>query len=169
MTRPSTVRPLRRIRFLAAALAAAAMTTISCAQVTLLNVSYDPTRELYQDLNGAFAKQWNAKTNETVTIKQSHGGSGKQARSVIDGLDADVVTLARAANGVAAKVSRIHAFGTSARGGLQAQHLTDATVAPQYFEVELSRQDFEALELTEGRPVLLVPSKLRSFDLAKAA
>ena len=62
--------------------------------VSLLNVSYDPTRELYQDFNTAFAKYWKAKTGETVTIKQSHGGSGKQARSVIDGLEADVVTLA---------------------------------------------------------------------------
>lgn len=79
------------------------------------------------------------------------------------------LTSARAAQGVAAKVSRIHAFGTSAHVELQAQHLTDATAAPQYFEVELTRQDFEALELTEGRPVQLVPSKLRSFDLAKAA
>ncbi|GAA5164559.1 sulfate ABC transporter substrate-binding protein [Viridibacterium curvum] len=66
------------------------------AQVTLLNVSYDPTRELYEDFNKAFAAQWNAKTGETVTIKQSHGGSGKQARAVIDGLDADVATLALA-------------------------------------------------------------------------
>ena len=66
------------------------------ADVALLNVSYDPTRELYQDVNAAFAKQWKAATGETVTIRQSHGGSGKQARSVIDGLDADVVTLALA-------------------------------------------------------------------------
>jgi sulfate transport system substrate-binding protein len=66
------------------------------AQMTLLNVSYDPTRELYQDFNAAFAKQWKDKTGESVTIKQSHGGSGKQARSVIDGLEADVVTLALA-------------------------------------------------------------------------
>jgi len=63
------------------------------ADVNLLNVSYDPTRELYQDINTAFAKQWKAKTGDNVTIKQSHGGSGKQARTVIDGLDADVVTL----------------------------------------------------------------------------
>lgn len=63
---------------------------------TLLNVSYDPTRELYQEFNVAFAKFWQAKNNETVTIRQSHGGSGKQARSVIDGLEADVVTLALA-------------------------------------------------------------------------
>ena len=62
--------------------------------VTLLNVSYDPTRELYQEVNAAFAKQWKAKTGQTVTIRQSHGGSGKQARSVIDGLEADVMTLA---------------------------------------------------------------------------
>ena len=64
------------------------------ADTTLLNVSYDPTRELYQDYNAAFAKYWKGKTGETVAINQSHGGSGKQARAVIDGLDADVVTLA---------------------------------------------------------------------------
>lgn len=64
--------------------------------VKLLNVSYDPTRELYQDINAAFAKQWKAKTGVDVTINQSHGGSGKQARSVLDGLEADVVTLALA-------------------------------------------------------------------------
>jgi sulfate/thiosulfate transport system substrate-binding protein len=66
------------------------------ADVTLLNVSYDPTRELYQEINTAFAKHWKAKTGEKVTVQQSHGGSGKQARSVIDGLQADVVTLALA-------------------------------------------------------------------------
>jgi sulfate transport system substrate-binding protein len=66
------------------------------ADYTLLNVSYDPTRELYQQFNPAFAKHWQAKNNDKVTIRQSHGGSGKQARSVIDGLDADVVTLALA-------------------------------------------------------------------------
>jgi sulfate/thiosulfate-binding protein len=64
--------------------------------VTLLNVSYDPTRELYQDYNTAFARYWKAKTGQTVAIQQSHGGSGAQARSVIDGLQADVVTLALA-------------------------------------------------------------------------
>ena len=63
---------------------------------TLLNVSYDPTRELYQEFNAAFAKHWKDKTGETVTIKQSHGGAAKQARAVIDGLEADVVTLALA-------------------------------------------------------------------------
>ncbi len=66
------------------------------AERTLLNVSYDPTRELYQEFNESFIKQWQAKTNEKVAVKQSHGGSGKQARSVIDGLEADVVTLALA-------------------------------------------------------------------------
>lgn len=64
------------------------------AATTLLNVSYDPTRELYRDYNAAFARHWKQKTGETVTIRQSHGGSGKQARAVIDGLPADVVTLA---------------------------------------------------------------------------
>lgn len=57
--------------------------------VTLLNVSYDPTRELYQEYNTAFAKYWQAKTGDKVEVKQSHGGSGKQVRSIIDGLDAD--------------------------------------------------------------------------------
>ena len=83
-----------RIVALAATLAAGS----ALADVTLLNVSYDPTRELYQDFNAAFAKQWQAKTGEKVVIKQSHGGSGKQARMVIDGLDADVVTLALASD-----------------------------------------------------------------------
>ncbi|MDQ0455175.1 sulfate ABC transporter substrate-binding protein [Rhizobium paknamense] len=64
------------------------------ADTKLLNVSYDPTREFYKAYNAAFAKHWKTETGETVTIQQSHGGSGKQARSVIDGLDADVVTLA---------------------------------------------------------------------------
>ena len=70
--------------------------TSSAKEITLLNASYDPTRELYQDYNAAFAKYWEGKTGEKITIQQSHGGSGKQARSVIDGLKADVVTLALA-------------------------------------------------------------------------
>ncbi len=64
--------------------------------ITLLNVSYDPTREFYKEFNDAFAKEWLAKTGDNVTVKMSHGGSGKQARAVIDGLEADVVTLALA-------------------------------------------------------------------------
>jgi len=71
---------------------------VRAAEVTLLNVSYDPTRELYVDYNAAFAKYWKAKTGTDVKVNQSHGGSGKQARSVIDGLAADVVTLALAAD-----------------------------------------------------------------------
>jgi len=82
--------------FLFASLAAAATVLASAKSVELLNVSYDPTREFYVEFNQAFATQWKAKTGDTVTIKQSHGGSGKQARSVIDGLPADVVTLALA-------------------------------------------------------------------------
>ncbi|WP_374485710.1 sulfate ABC transporter substrate-binding protein [Zoogloea sp.] len=74
------------------------LSSLAHADVTLLNVSYDPTRELYQDYNAAFAKYWKAKNKEDVTVKASHGGSGKQARSVIDGLEADVVTLALAAD-----------------------------------------------------------------------
>jgi len=86
-------------RSLLAALLAAGLLSAAAAapaQVKLLNVSYDPTRELYQEFNASFAKAWLAKTKQTVTIQQSHGGSGKQARSVIDGLEADVVTLALA-------------------------------------------------------------------------
>ncbi len=85
-------------RTLAVAALASAPTLLwaQAAPVTLLNVSYDPTRELYVEVNAAFAKHWKAKTGQDVTIKQSHGGSGKQARSIIDGLDADVATLALA-------------------------------------------------------------------------
>ncbi len=72
------------------------ITATSLAGPTLLNVSYDPTRELYQDFNKAFSEHWKKKTGEEVNFKQSHGGSGKQARAVLDGLDADVVTLALA-------------------------------------------------------------------------
>ena len=72
------------------------VTAVQAKDVALLNVSYDPTRELYQDYNTAFARYWKTKTGDTLTIRQSHGGSGKQARSVIDGLQADVVTLALA-------------------------------------------------------------------------
>lgn len=79
-------------KLIAAALFATAAVA-QAADVSLLNVSYDPTRELYQDVNAAFAKEWKAKTGDNVKIKQSHGGSGKQARAVIDGLEADVVTL----------------------------------------------------------------------------
>lgn len=84
------------LSFIIAALSLANPLTASAAEVTLLNVSYDPTRELYQDFNAAFAKYWQAKTGDKVTVKQSHGGAGKQARAVIDGLQADVVTLALA-------------------------------------------------------------------------
>ena len=88
-------------RFALQAMSATVLTGVlsnSLAQtpVTLLNVSYDPTRELYVEFNNAFAKHWKNTSGQEVTIKQSHGGSGKQARAVIDGLDADVVTLALA-------------------------------------------------------------------------
>lgn len=78
------------------ALAAGLAAQAAPKPVTLLNVSYDPTRELYQEMNAAFAAYWKERTGQTVTIQQSHGGSGKQARAVIDGLPADVVTLALA-------------------------------------------------------------------------
>jgi sulfate transport system substrate-binding protein len=93
MTHFRTLRSLLAV----SALAIAAGATWA-KDITLLNVSYDPTRELYQEYNAAFSKYWKAKTGDTVTVKSSHGGSGKQARSVIDGLDADVVTLALAAD-----------------------------------------------------------------------
>ena len=86
----------RTVTFGIAALALAAVFTPALADTALLNVSYDPTRELYKAINEAFAADWKAKTGEVITINQSHGGSGKQARAVIDGLKADVVTLALA-------------------------------------------------------------------------
>jgi len=72
------------------------LSVVQATEVSLLNVSYDPTRELYQNVNKAFAQQWQSKTGDKINIRQSHGGSGKQARAVLDGLDADVVTLALA-------------------------------------------------------------------------
>jgi sulfate transport system substrate-binding protein len=89
-------RTLWRIAAAAAVAAIVLAAPIVRADVTLLNVSYDPTRELYDDYNKAFAKYWEAKTGKKVSVRQSHGGSGKQARTVIDGLQADVVTLALA-------------------------------------------------------------------------
>ncbi|MBX6323705.1 MAG: sulfate ABC transporter substrate-binding protein [Rhodospirillaceae bacterium] len=90
-----TKRPLTAIAavLLAATLPAGAA---RAAQVSLLNVSYDPTRELYQDYNAAFAAYWKSRTGDDVAVRMSHGGSGKQARAVIDGLEADVVSLALA-------------------------------------------------------------------------
>jgi len=89
----STARFLAYGAFIAA-IGLAGVVTARAAEVHLLNVSYDPTRELYEDYNQAFAAYWKQKTGDDVTIDQSHGGSGKQAQAVIDGLDADVVTLA---------------------------------------------------------------------------
>ncbi len=84
------------LRSALAALGALGLAAASAPAQELLNVSYDPTRELYQDVNAAFAVQWKAKTGKSLTMQQSHGGSGKQARAVLDGLEADVVTLALA-------------------------------------------------------------------------
>jgi sulfate/thiosulfate transport system substrate-binding protein len=96
MTRTAPTLPI--VALLAAVTTAVHPAPVRAAAdaVTLLNVSYDPTRELYDRVNTAFSQQWKAKTGQTVTVKQSHGGSGKQARSVADGLEADVVTLALA-------------------------------------------------------------------------
>ncbi len=90
-----TTHGLVRTLIVSLALGAASVAALA-KDITLLNVSYDPTRELYVDVNKAFAAHWKAKTGDTVSVRQSHGGSGKQARSVIDGLEADVVTLALA-------------------------------------------------------------------------
>jgi len=88
-----------KLKIFLSALAALAVAGSALAKdIEILNVSYDPTRELYQDYDIAFSKYWKAKTGDTVTVRQSHGGSGKQARSVIDGIKADVVTLALAAD-----------------------------------------------------------------------
>ena len=86
----------KQLAGLTASVLLSAVLSVAHADVSLLNVSYDPTREFYQEYNAAFAKHWKTTSNEVVTINQSHGGSGKQARAVIDGLDADVVTLALA-------------------------------------------------------------------------
>jgi sulfate/thiosulfate-binding protein len=92
--------------FVALALSLTGLAAHAQAPITLLNVSYDPTREFYKDFNAAFAKDWKAKTGQVVTISQSHGGSGKQARSIIDGLEADVATLA-----LGYDVDALHEFG----------------------------------------------------------
>ncbi len=90
--------PLQRRTLLGTVAAFATLRAAAAADATLLNVSYDPTRELYRDINRAFSAAWQAKTGQRVTVSQSHGGSGAQARAVLDGLQADVVTLALAAD-----------------------------------------------------------------------
>jgi sulfate/thiosulfate-binding protein len=92
----TTNRILKRVATLALAATVLLAPVLRAAETTLLNVSYDPTRELYDDYNKAFVKYWKQKSGKDVSIRQSHGGSGKQARTVIDGLPADVVTLALA-------------------------------------------------------------------------
>ena len=91
-------------------------------EVTLLNVSYDPTRELYQQINAAFVADWKVKTGDTLTIKQSHGGSSKQARSIIDGLDADVATL-----GIASDIDALHNNGDLLPAEWQSRLPSDST------------------------------------------
>jgi sulfate/thiosulfate transport system substrate-binding protein len=87
---------MKKLIAICAVLGALAAGTVAAKTVTMLNASYDPTRELYRDANAAFAAQWKAQHGDNVTIRMSHGGSGKQARAVVDGLPADVVTLALA-------------------------------------------------------------------------
>jgi sulfate transport system substrate-binding protein len=98
--------PARAASIVLVALACLASPRAQSKEVELLNVSYDPTRELYSAYNAAFARYWKAKTGDDVVVKQSHGGSGAQARSVIDGLQADVVTLA-----LAADIDNLHTHG----------------------------------------------------------
>jgi sulfate transport system substrate-binding protein len=88
-----TLKTIAQVALGIAIIAPTATKAAAQEKVTLLNVSYDPTRELYKDINGAFAREWKRRTGQEVEIKQSHGGSGAQARAVIDGLEADVVTL----------------------------------------------------------------------------
>jgi sulfate/thiosulfate-binding protein len=110
-----TRRPFSKLNAVARtaiwALAVGVSVVANAADVTILNVSYDPTRELYKDINQAFAADWKTKTGDTITIQASHGGSGAQARAVIDGLDADVVTLALAGDidAISAKTGKIPA------------------------------------------------------------
>jgi sulfate/thiosulfate transport system substrate-binding protein len=106
MNPPSSFRPARALQAALALIALSAAGPATAKTIELLNVSYDPTRELYVDYNGAFATYWKAKTGDDVVVKQSHGGSGAQARSVIDGLQADVVTLA-----LAADIDSLHVHG----------------------------------------------------------
>jgi sulfate/thiosulfate transport system substrate-binding protein len=106
MNPPSSFRPERALQAALALIALFAAGPAPAKTIELLNVSYDPTRELYVDYNSAFARYWKAKTGDDVVVKQSHGGSGAQARSVIDGLEADVVTLA-----LAADIDSIHQHG----------------------------------------------------------
>ena len=131
-----TMRTRAPLLLLAAALAAYPLggRAASTAEVRILNVSYDPTRELYQAINAAFAKAWLARTGQQVTVQQSHGGSGKQARAVIDAHDADDVTLA-----LAYDVDAIEKAGPRAPevfGGwtkAQAKHFADGGVFDQIY------------------------------------
>ena len=117
------------------ALALAAGSAQAQTPVSLLNVSYDTTRELYAEFNQAFAKHWKAKTGQDVSIRQSHGGSGKQARSVIDGNDADVVTLALAGDVFISWENEAHllekAFGSWEQVGKE--HFADGGIFDQIY------------------------------------
>ena len=143
---------------LAAALAAAG--NAAAKDVTLLNVSYDPTREFYKQYNELFAQHWKEKTGDSVTIETSHGGSGKQARAVIDGLEADVVTLALAFGATAsgwngvylAEVARLAPSGQagSATGGALAFTYAGVVAGPPLFAtvLQLTDQSFALAYLT---------------------
>ncbi|HEX6834637.1 MAG TPA: sulfate ABC transporter substrate-binding protein [Rudaea sp.] len=111
---------MKRMGYLIALLAFAA--SAQAKDVSLLNVSYDPTRELYQQINPAFAAEWKAKTGDDVKVRQSHGGSSKQARSIIDGLEADVATL-----GIASDIDALHDNGDLVPADWQQRLPSDST------------------------------------------
>lgn len=113
-------------RFALAALASALISGPVAAATQLLNVSYDPTRELYQAYNAAFIKHWKAQGGEDLTVQQSHGGSGKQARAVIDGLKADVVTLA-----LAGDIDELNKLGKLLPADWQARLPDNSTPTPR--------------------------------------
>ena len=152
---------LNRRSVLAAALIAGTAqfggTGFAFADVTILNVSYDPTRELYKEYNAAFAAHWLKETGETVTIQASHGGSGKQARAVIDGLDADVVTLALESdiNAIADRTKKIPASIFQGASPLPPKKLRDhpATIARSelYIRVETKSEPIASRGLKPRR------------------
>ena len=115
------------------AIGSIASASTSCAQTTLLNVSYDPTRELYRDINTMFVADWKQKTGDGIVIRMSHGGSGAQARAVIAGLDASVVTLALAADidAIAERAGKIPRLAIAAARQFFSLHLDDCLPRPQ--------------------------------------
>ena len=155
----------------AALLALAAAAGLAAAKdITLLNVSYDPTRELYQEYNAAFAKHWLARTGDKLSVKQSHGGSGKQARSVIDGIEADVTMLALAydideiAERVTSRRSRCSRSTTCSVAGPRLGKRTSPTAA---FSTRSTRRSSARRLRARGRSASVrTPMPARRFPFA---